>query len=273
MSASVKSEVKVVPVWGGKINLRVRVAGSGPQLVYLHPAGGLVWDGFLDRLAEHYQVFAPEFPGTSEGDPYAIKALHEWHEVPLIYEEAIRALGLDKPIVVGQSFGGMLAAELASVFPSLPSRLVLLDAIGLWRDDAPVVNWNEINPQEVPALLFHDPEAPEAQAMLTLPEDFEERVTAMAAAVWTMGCTGKFVWPIPDLGLSRRLHRVSAPTLIVWGEHDRLVPPVYADEYARLIADSQVAIIPGVGHIPQVEDTNATWAAVAPFLDGGRSHA
>lgn len=261
-----KAEVKVVSVWGGKINLRVRVAGSGPQLVYLHPAGGLVWDEFLDRLSSHYQVFAPEFPGTSAGDPYAIKTLHDWMEVLLVYEEAFRALGLDKPLVVGQSFGGMLAAELASVFPALPSKLVLLDAIGLWRDDAPVVNWNEVHPKDLPALLFHDPQSPAAQAMLSLPEDFEARIKAMAAGVWTLGCTGKFVWPIPDLGLSRRLHRVTAPTLIVWGEHDRLVSPVYADEYAKSIADSRVALIAGAGHIPQVEALEPTWSAVSAFL-------
>lgn len=268
MSAATKSnpEVKVVPVWGGKIKLRVRVAGSGPQLVYLHPAAGLAWDSFLDRLSEHYQVFAPEFPGTSVGDPYAIKSLHDWTEVLLAYEEAFRALGLDRPVLVGQSFGGMLAAELAAMFPALPSRLVVLNAIGLWRDDAPIVNWNELHPQELPALLFHNPQSPEAQAMLALPEDFDARIKAMALGVWTLGCTGKFVWPIPDLGLSRRLHRVAAPTLIVWGEHDRLAPVVYADEYAQRIAGSRVVRIPAAGHIPQVEALEPTWRAVSSFL-------
>lgn len=268
MSASTKlvPEVKVVSVWGGNVKLRVRVAGSGPQLVYLHPAGGLVWDTFLDRLAEHYQVFAPEFPGTSVGDPYAIKSMHDWTEVLLAYEEAFRALELNKPLLVGQSFGGMLAAELAAMFPALPSRLVLLDAIGLWRDDAPVVNWNEVHPQELPALLFHNPQSAAAQAMLTLPEDPDARIKAMALGVWTLGCTGKFVWPIPDLGLSRRLHRVAAPTLIVWGEHDRLAPPVYANEYANRIADSRVVLIPDSGHIPQVEALEPTWNAVSSFL-------
>lgn len=268
MSTTTKAipEVKVVPVWGGKVKLRVRVAGSGPQLVYLHPAAGLVWDSFLDRLAEQYQVFAPEFPGSSVGDPYAIKSLHDWNEVLLAYEEAFRALGLNKPILVGQSFGGMMAAELAAMFPALPSRLVLLDAIGLWRDDAPIVNWNEIHPQELPALLFHNPQSAEAQAMLALPDDFDARIKAMALGVWTLGCTGKFVWPIPDLGLSRRLHRVDTPTLIVWGEHDRLSPPVYADEYANRIKGSRVVLIPDAGHIPQVEALEPTWREVSSFL-------
>lgn len=267
MTKKSNPEIKIVPVLNGKIKLQVKVAGKGPQLVYLHPAAGLLWDPFVDRLAENYQVFAPEFPGTSIGDPYAIKALHDWIEVLMIYEEVFRALDLKKPIVVGQSFGGMLAADFSSIFPQAPSKLVLLDPIGLWRDDAPIINWNEIPGEDLPALLFHDPQSAAAQAMLAMPEDGDVRIKAMAAMVWALGSTGKFVWPIPDLGLSRRLYRVNVPTLIVWGEHDRLAPPIYAEEYAKLIKDSRIALIPGSGHIPQVEALESTWHAVSSFLE------
>src|SRR5262249_2772082 len=58
-----------VPVWQSKIKSNVRVAGSGSPVVYFHGAGGLVWDGFLDTLASRHTVYAPEFPGTSPGDP------------------------------------------------------------------------------------------------------------------------------------------------------------------------------------------------------------
>ncbi|KAF0250759.1 alpha/beta fold hydrolase [Pseudomonas putida] len=255
-----------IDVWGGEVSLRVRVAGSGPALVYLHPAGGLVWDAFLERLSDSYTVYSPEFPGTTPDDPYAVKKFDELQDVVYAYEEAIRKLGLTRPILVGQSFGGMLAAELSSVFPDLPSRLVILDAIGLWRDDVPVVNWNELPATDMPALLFHDPQSAGAQAMLRLPEDDEERIKAMAAGVWTLGCTGKFVWPIPDLGLSKRLHRVSVPALIIWGEHDRLVPVAYAGEFAKRIEGSRVCVIPHAGHIPQVENLEPTLVATIDFL-------
>ncbi|AEA23078.1 alpha/beta hydrolase fold protein [Pseudonocardia dioxanivorans CB1190] len=180
--------------------------------------------------------------------------------------ELVRRLGLNRPVVVGQSFGGMLAAELASFFPGLPEKLVLLDPIGLWREEAPVANWVATPPDQLPALLFKDPSSPAARAMLTLPDDEEAARAATAGMVWALGCTGKFAWPIPDRGLRNRLHRVTASTLIVWGEDDALVSASYAEDFAGLIADSKVAIISDSGHIPQVEQFERTAAAVDEFL-------
>lgn len=147
----------VVDVWNDSIRLRFKVTGQGPALVYLHPAAGLAWDGFLDRLAENHTVYAPEFPGTSSSDPYAIHKVDDLWQVVLLYEEAIRKLDIGTPILVGQSFGGMLAAELAAAYPERFSKLVLLDPIGLWRDDAPVANWITAPASDLPALLFADP--------------------------------------------------------------------------------------------------------------------
>lgn len=257
---------RVLDLWDDDIRLRVRVAGSGPALVYLHPSAGLAWDGFLDRLAQDYTIYAPEFPGTSSSDPYAIHKVHDLWQLVLIYEEAIRKLDLDTPVLVGQSFGGMLAAELAAAYPTHFSKVVLLDPIGLWRDDHPVANWITAPPDALPAMLFADPEGPAAQAMLAPPVDPEEAIAAGAGMVWALGCTGKFVWPIPDKGLAHRLHRITAPTLIVWGEQDALVSKVYADEFADRIADSSVVIVPAAGHIPQVEQTETTYKAVDGFL-------
>jgi pimeloyl-ACP methyl ester carboxylesterase len=90
--------------------------------------------------------------------------------------------------------------------------------------------------------------------------------SARAAMVWNLGATGKLCWPIPDRGLHKRLHRVTAPTLIVWGEQDTLISPVYAEEFRTRIADSRVAIIPGSGHTPQLEQTEATYGVVSEFL-------
>lgn len=257
---------RTVSTWNDQVTLRFRIGGDGPPLVYLHPAAGLAWDPFLDKLAEHYTVYAPEFPGTTPGDPYAIHRVDDLWDIVLIYEQALRELGLPDAPLIGQSFGGMLAAELAAAYPSLFSRLVLLDPIGLWRDDAPVANWIAAAPTELPGLLFADPAGEPAQAMLAMPEDPEALASAQAAMVWNLGSTGKLCWPIPDRGLHKRLHRISVPTLIVWGEEDKLVPAVYAEEFRSRIADSQVEIVPKSGHIPQVEQTEATYTAVSAFL-------
>jgi pimeloyl-ACP methyl ester carboxylesterase len=144
--------------------------------------------------------------------------------------------------------------------------VVLLDPIGLWRDDAPVANWIAAPPDRLPGMLFHDPTGPAAQAMLAMPSDPEALADAQAQMVWNLGSTGKLCWPIPDRGLHKRLHRISAPTLIVWGEQDSLIPASYAEEFRTRITDSRVEIIYGSGHIPQVEQTDATSKVVNSFL-------
>ena len=257
---------RTVSTWNDRVTIRVRVGGGGPPLVYLHPAAGLAWDPFLDKLAQRYTIYAPEFPGTTPGDPYAIHQVDDLWDTVLIYEQTLRELGLSQVPVIGQSFGGMLAAELAAAYPGLFSRVVLLDPVGLWRDDAPVANWIAAAPAQLPGLLFADPAGKPAQAMLALPEDPDARATAQAVLVWNLGATGKLCWPIPDRGLHKRLHRITAPTLIVWGEQDALASPVYAEEFRNRIVNSRVEIIPKSGHIPQVEQTEATYAAVSAFL-------
>lgn len=257
---------QAVDVWGGKLTIRVKVAGVGGPLLYLHPAAGLAWDPFLSHLAERYTVYAPEFPGTSSGDPYAIRVVDDLADVILVYEELVRKLALDAPVLIGQSFGGMLAAELAAAFPGLAAKVVLLDPIGLWRDDAPIANWVATPPDELPALLFHRPDGPAAQAMLSPPGDPEVARAAAAGMVWAFGCTGKFAWPVPDRGLRNRLYRLTAPVLLVWGREDRLAPVAYANEWADLLSDSRVVIIDDCGHIPQVEKFDETVTAVDAFL-------
>ena len=124
----------------------------------------------------------------------------------LSYEELVRALGLDRPAAVGQSYGGMVAADLAATFPRLFSRLVLLSpACG--GDDAPIPLVEMVSgpPERLPGYLFAHPEGPGAQAMMALPADPALIPAAIAQQAWNTGCTTKFVWPIPDLGLGRRL--------------------------------------------------------------------
>jgi len=75
-----------------------------------------------------------------------------------------------------------------------------------------------------------------------------------------------FIWPIPDKGLHRRIHRVGAPTLLVWGEQDRLVHPAYAEEFTSRLRGSRLEMIAGAGHLPQLEQFEAVRAAVIPYL-------
>jgi len=264
--ADVRDEV--VEVCEGRLQLHVKVAGDGPPVVFFHPLSGLEWQPLLDRLAEGHTVYAPEHPGTSPGDPQAIREVHTFWELLLAYEEALRALGLERPAVVGMSFGGMVAADLAASFPDALSRLVLLSPIGLWRDDAPIPLVEMITgpPEDLPTYLFKRPESDAARALMALPEDPDQVPTAIAQGAWNVGCTTKFAWPIADHGLARRLHRIGVPTLVLWGRDDALVPSVCAEEFGTRIKGSRVEVLDDCGHALQGDQPELTVNLITEFL-------
>lgn len=259
-------EVRQVEVWDHQVRTQVLVGGDGPPLLYLHAVLGLQWDPFLDALAEHHTVYAPYLPGTAPGDPDAHKAIEDVWDLVLCYEEMAGALGLERPAVVGHSFGGMLAAELAATFPALVSKLVLLCPIGLWTDGREFNNPHMLSLEELGACAFADPEGPVARAALTLPEDPEALGETLIGLTWAMGVAAKFWWPIPDRGLDKRIHRITAPTLVVWGEADRIISPEYAADFARLIPNARAEVLPGAAHVPQLERFDVVPAKVAQFL-------
>jgi pimeloyl-ACP methyl ester carboxylesterase len=271
MAGPIAVREETVQVSAGRLKLRVKVAGDGPPLLYFHPLTGLAWQPLLDQLAGGHTVYALEHPGTSPGDPHAITEVQTFWELLLVYDEAIRELGLRRPVAVGQAFGGMVAADLAATFPQLFSRLLLLSPIGLWRDDAPIPLMQMVAgpPEDVPRYLFAHPDSEAARAALALPEDPAQIPAVIAQSAWNIGCTTKFAWPIADHGLSRRLHRIAVPTLIVWGRQDALVPVSYAQEFGSRIAGSQVEVIDDCGHVLQADQPERTWTTIAAFLAGG----
>jgi pimeloyl-ACP methyl ester carboxylesterase len=261
-------EVRRLRLWQDRIETDVEIAGSGPALVYLHGPWGLDPDrGFVARLAGTHTVYAPRHPGTTSGDPEGVHALEGWLDLLVYYGELLDRLQLDEPAVfVGHSFGGLVAAELAALAPKSVKKLVLIDPVGLWRDADPVKNWMVLSEAERRPSLFADPKGGATQQFFAVPSDANERVEVLTRFVWSQACTGKFVWPLPDRGLKRRVHRIGAPTLIVWGEADRVVPPIYAEEFAKRITGARVALIGKAGHLPHLEQPEAATKAVLDFL-------
>ncbi len=100
-------------------------------------------------------------------------------------------------------------------------------------------------------------------------ETFDAVVHTDVPSIWALGSTGKFVWPIPDKGLKKRIHRITAPTLIIWGRHDKLISSVYAQEFADRIVGARVEIIEEAGHVPQWEALEKIGPLVTGFLDAG----
>jgi pimeloyl-ACP methyl ester carboxylesterase len=258
--------VRTIPIRHCDFEAKVKTAGSGPPLVYLHAAGGPIWDDFVEGLTERFTVYAPHHPGTGETVRESIYAVQSLWDLVLIYDEIFDALGLASVPVIGTSFGGMMACELAAHRPERVSKMVLLDPIGLWRDDAPVAPYMVMSPEKLLATLYKHLDAAPVQKAIKMPDDPKEAAVVIADLVWALGATGKFVWPIPDKGLKRRLHRVTADTLIVWGEDDALVSSVYAKEFAARIAKARVEIIKDCGHVPQVERLDVLRPMVTSFL-------
>jgi len=282
-------EVRRLKLWQGRVETEVEISGNGPPLVYLHGPWGLAPDrAFVARLAQANRVYAPKHPGTSRGDPEAVHALDSWLDLVVYYGELLDRLELARdpekwePVfgkdhaqtrdssfaLAGHSFGALMAAEIAAAAPKSVRRLVLIDPVGLWRDDLPVKNWMVLSDGERAPSLFADPEGEAAKRFFGTPDDPAERIDVLAQSLWSQACTGKFVWPVPDRGLKGRTHRIAAPTLIVWGNADRIIAPAYAQEFASRIAGARVSLIDRAGHLPQLEQPDAVAKAVLGFLGG-----
>jgi pimeloyl-ACP methyl ester carboxylesterase len=260
-------EVRRLRLWQDRVQTDVEISGSGPPLVWLHGPWGLNPDrDFVTRLGETNTVYAPRFPGTTRGDPDSVHSLQGWHDLVVYYGELVDKLELTAPALAGHSFGGLLAAEIAAASPRSVSRLVLIDPVGLWRDDRPVKNWMVLAEKARRPTLFADPESDGAKRFFSVPSDAEARVDTLSQVVWSQACTGKFVWPIADRGFARRAHRIAAPTLILWGKADNIIDAAYAQEFAKRIAGARVELIEQAGHLPHLEQPDAAIKAVRGFL-------
>ena len=262
-------EERRIQLWQGKVETRVEISGDGPPLVFLHGPWGMRSDReFLERLASAHRIYAPSHPGTTPGDADAIHQLDEWLDLVVYHGELLDRLGLDEAPLVGHSFGGMLACEIAAAMPGRATKLVLIDPLGLWRDDLPVKNWMILPEDQRRGALFADPAGAAAERFFELPSDLAARVEAQAGLIWSQACTGKFVWPIPDKGLKKRIHRIAVPTLIIWGNVDQLIAPAYAHEFAQRISGARIELIDHAGHLPHLEQPAEVARLVRDFLDG-----
>jgi pimeloyl-ACP methyl ester carboxylesterase len=236
--------------------------GSGEPLIYLHSAGGITAeDPLLNRLAQSRRVLAPFFPGFGGTEDCA--TLRDMLDFTLHSFDVIEALGVSKPLLVGHSMGGMVAAEMAAVCPNDVGRLALICPAGLWMDEHPIPDLFTIMPYQMPEYMFHDPVA--GAAMMTAGRDTSDPEFLKAYLIQNarqLGMAGKLLFPVPERGLADRIHRIKAPTTIIWGESDRLIPPVYGEAFARKIAGAKLVTIKAAGHMAPVEQTEAVAAAI-----------
>ena len=247
----------------GAFSVDVVEAGDGPSLLYLHGAGGhMPKDRFLAALAGRFKVHAPLLPGY--GNSTGEENLREMLDFALLGFDIMQALELDKPIVVGHSMGGMIAAEMAAIAPNDIDRLALVAPAGLWLDTHPIPDIFSTMPFELPQLLFHDVDL--GKELMTAGLDFgdpEFLKNFLVINARRLGTAGKILFPIPERGLSQRLYRIKARTRVIWGDADRLIVPAYADAFVDAVPGAELVLVPDAGHLVTHEKPDDVIEAIA----------
>lgn len=247
---------------GGRVH--VLRGGTGQPVLFLHAAGGAgQWHRFHELLARDFEVFAPDHPGFGGSDE--LPEVEEMDDLVYHYLDLIERLGLDRPHVVGASFGGWVAAELAVAAPHAIGSLVLLSAAGLRLPGHPVADLFFMPPPHLAATLFHDP----AKAAAFFPE--QPGLDEVLAAYRDATALARFSW-VPFLNnpkLERRLRRITARTLVVWPSDDRLIPIAHGQRYAELIPDAKFTVVDDCGHAMYFERPQEFAEVTAEFLAAG----
>ncbi len=243
---------------------RVWRKGAGPRLGFLAGYGGLPrWIPFLDRLAEARTVIVPSLPGFPGGDRgHSVLDTHlDW---VLAVREVIDKTDLAGGDLIGSSIGGSFAAELAAIWPDKVKRLALIAPFGLFDEHNPPTDPWAQKQEDIPGLMTMEPatykslkEMPSGANSIEWP--IEQSRAAEAAA--------RIFWPLGNTRLQRRLPLITAPTLILWGAQDRLLPRSYADLIVKgMRAPTEIEIIAGAGHLAELDKPDAVAAAILKFM-------
>lgn len=247
----------------GRYDVALRETGFGVPLVFLHGFSGAPAEdaAFIHELAKSRRVIIPSHPGfDGSSDDIAIQNIHN---VVIFYQELLDLLGLSDVDMLGHSLGGMFAAELAAAGPGLVRRLVLAAPLGLWVDESPVPDFMSSGGNALMRLLWANPEAgtPPPSGTAT-----EEAAQSMVAHTANLSAATHYLWPLPDRGLKHRIHRVKAPTLLLWGDQDNIVGMAHREAFHRHIPGSQIEVVSDAGHMLLDEQPAAAVRATLEFL-------
>ena len=267
-----------MPVGNGRYTIEVVEDGSGPPLLFLHGISGLHWMPFLEDLAKQYRVIAPRTPGFGDASQTELDTVQD---LVYSYLDLLDALGLESVPVLGHSLGGMLAAEVVATQPKRFPWLVLAAPMGFFHADRPTFDFFACTPRELTAAFFADPTGEAAQnsgeaglmRMVqagTKSETGAQLVETYLERAKTLATAAKYLWPIPNRGLGKRIHRVTSPTLLIWGKHDRVVPPSYAEDFTQGIPGTKLTEIEDAGHELLLEQPAAVLSAIRTFAGSHR---
>ena len=243
---------------------RVWRKGAGPTLGFLAGHGGMPkWTPFLDALAGRFEVVVPSIPGYPGAAGH--RRLDNHIDWVLAVRDLLDGIGLGAGArLAGAGPGASFAAEMAALWPASVARLALIAPWGLYDETEPMGDpWSPRSPEFAARLC----ENPERWAELTAMPDGANSVEWPIEQTRALEASARAFWPLGDTRLGRRLGRIACPTLLVWGERDRIVPPAYAEKFAASIAgESPIAMIPAAGHLAELDQPDAVAEAVAAFM-------
>jgi pimeloyl-ACP methyl ester carboxylesterase len=249
MTNTAVSTIKTVNVPGvGPVALSVEERGDGrPSLVLHGGAGPQSMARFAQLLAAEgdNRVLMPTHPGF-DGTPRP-EALDSVATLAALYCGLLDDLGLEDVTIIGNSVGGWIAAEMAVTDATHVGRLVLLDAVGIDVRGHPVADVAGLSLPEIQALSFHDP-TPFRVDPATVPDAQRAIIAANGVALAVYAGTS-----MADPTLLPRLRGIAVPTVVLWGESDRIVAPAYGRAYAAAIDGARFEVLPATGHMPQLE--------------------
>src|SRR5262249_19164750 len=258
-----KEHTSFIDIAGRKA--QIMEVGEGEALLYLHSAlGENLWLGFHEALAEEFRVIAPAHPGFAATE--GLEDIDTMEDMVFHYLDLMDELGLGTVNVVGVSLGAWIAAELATRYPDRFKRLVLGAPAGIWLDDHPMTDLFALmgKPERLRPVLFHDPGS--MLAKIVVPDEPPEEM--MVEMYKAASATARLAWNPPGHNpkLAGRLRRIKSPTLILWGDDDKMIPTAYAEAWAGLITGARTTLIPNCGHLLMFESEKDFVAAIAGFL-------
>jgi pimeloyl-ACP methyl ester carboxylesterase len=254
------------------IEVTLHRSGAGEPVLYLHSASAeaSMWNQAFELLAQRYEVIVPIHPGFPGSG--GLDRIQNVGDLVLHYVDLLNLLRLPHAHVVGSSLGGWIAAELASLYSERVGTLVLVGAAGLWIEGAPIAEVFGVLPGQLAERLFYDQQHPVAQMLHAAgesPLDTPPPEEILLAFHQSTEATARVAWNpyFHNPALEGRLNRIGAPTLVLWGAEDKLIPRAHAERYRDRIAGAVLRTIPQCGHLPVIETPAAFANEVLAFLD------
>ena len=245
------------------VELTLRRAGDGETLLLLHGANGnMSWMPIFETLAEQYHVILPDHPGF--GDTEAPNWMDNISDVSYFYLDVIDAMELDQFHLAGHSMGGWIAAEIAVRDAHRIKSLTLVSAAGIRVNGTPMGDLFAWSPEETARQVFVQQSF--IDEMLAQ-EPGEEQIEIMLK---NRQMAARLGWSprLHNPDLKKWLHRLTLPTLILWGDSDGIFPEPYAHAYHALIPGSELEVYENCGHVPMAEARDAFLARLAAFTQG-----